>query len=1056
MKTDETITYHDERIRPLCGSDRTGSYGIRRSWIISDYRGYRGGEDNDLRCDCICTLRGGKRRYPHIGDFAKPDTKTYVELTFLHRKRSYKITRNPRYLRPKKSGEGMTTESADAVLEMPDGTVITGFRDVTAEITEIMGINYKQFKQIAMLAQGEFLKLLLADSKERGDIFRRVFGTRLYQSAGRLLKDKERDGRRRCEDTEKQILQCFSLVSCPEGEWGESYHRQLEEASIHDSDELLERLKELIKKDRNLQDELKEKLKSSEEKLSNQITVIAEASAVNQLFEQRKAAEKRQDELWNYMDRHEGQKKDLDDAKHALYTIYPLERESLREKKDAERLAGEIDSLKEKNSELSEKMKQSENEYQKQTKKEPEREKLASAIDRLTKALPAYDQADLLKRQLKSLTKKRADLQAEQERLLKQKIEHEDRKKEQNEKLDKMASLEVRLEKSEQEVERIHSRTEDLEDVKSHVDNLADMRQSCGKLQNDFQKAESRFEQDSRIYHESERAFYREQAGIMAEKLEDGVPCPVCGSMEHPEKAVIADGAPSEETLQKLKKQSEASREKMQRCSERAAAKKAEIELAEGQLRETVEKLFPEADKEDIREERKSEQEVSSKLSELLDTELQNCRKLAGENAQNLQDCHAKIRDKKACKEELSCTERQLRENENRRTEVEEEKTRISSEVDSKTGELKNIQASLEYEDRQKAKEQKETWTKELREQKDAFKKAEDTFYDLRNAYNSSRMLLGDKVQQHTETEQSGKEALKNYQEKLTAAGFADEAAYHSALKTEDEIHEIEKEIQKFEDEWKSVRQEFNRLEAETKGKERQDLDKLQEQKVLAEQRKKKIDSGLQMVLSRLGNNEQILKSLEKVIKNFSGYTKKYLLISDLSKTANGELSGKQKLAFEQYVQAAYFQQILMEADKRLREMTNGRYELVRRENASDFRSQTGLDIDVMDHYTGRLRSVKSLSGGESFKASLSLALGLSDVIQGHAGGVEIDTLFIDEGFGALDDQSLEQAIQTLSRLADGNRLVGIISHVSELKERIDRQVVIKKSNRGSSVNIRR
>jgi DNA repair protein SbcC/Rad50 len=165
---------------------------------------------------------------------------------------------------------------------------------------------------------------------------------------------------------------------------------------------------------------------------------------------------------------------------------------------------------------------------------------------------------------------------------------------------------------------------------------------------------------------------------------------------------------------------------------------------------------------------------------------------------------------------------------------------------------------------------------------------------------------------------------------------------------------------------------------------------------------------------------------------------KEYLCMKNLSETANGELSGKQKLAFEQYVQATYFNQIIAEANKRFSYMTSKRFELVRKEEMSNLRSQTGLELDVIDHYTGKTRSVKTLSGGESFKASLAMALGLSDVIQRYAGGIQLDTMFVDEGFGALDSDSLNYAIEILHTLTGGNRLVGIISHVSELKEHIE------------------
>ncbi|HEX3026485.1 MAG TPA: SbcC/MukB-like Walker B domain-containing protein [Clostridia bacterium] len=203
-----------------------------------------------------------------------------------------------------------------------------------------------------------------------------------------------------------------------------------------------------------------------------------------------------------------------------------------------------------------------------------------------------------------------------------------------------------------------------------------------------------------------------------------------------------------------------------------------------------------------------------------------------------------------------------------------------------------------------------------------------------------------------------------------------------------------------------------------------------------------------------MSGNETVEKAIRRMLKERKTFESRYLAVSGLSKTANGELSGRQKLAFEQYVQASYFNRIIQRANTRLDRMTDGRFELRRRESAADLRSQTGLELDVLDHYTGKIRTVKSLSGGESFKASLSLALGLSDVIQSHAGGVEVDTMFIDEGFGSLDSESLEQAIRTLCELTDGNRLVGIISHVSELKERIDRQVVITKSPTGSVIRL--
>ncbi|MBP8976361.1 MAG: hypothetical protein KBG83_06575 [Bacteroidetes bacterium] len=209
----------------------------------------------------------------------------------------------------------------------------------------------------------------------------------------------------------------------------------------------------------------------------------------------------------------------------------------------------------------------------------------------------------------------------------------------------------------------------------------------------------------------------------------------------------------------------------------------------------------------------------------------------------------------------------------------------------------------------------------------------------------------------------------------------------------------------------------------------------------------------MRRLTARLGTNVPITKALGRAISDAAAYQQEYLL-SNLSKPANGELAGKEKRAFPQYVQSSCFNQVLIAANKRIKITTNSRFQILLREDSADLRSQTRLEIDVPDHYTCRIRSVKSLSGGECFKESVSLDLGLSDVIQSYAGGVEINTSFIDEGFGALDAESLEQAVQTLAGLAARNRLVGIISYVNELKEPIDRQVVIQKSNSGSSIQL--
>ena len=205
------------------------------------------------------------------------------------------------------------------------------------------------------------------------------------------------------------------------------------------------------------------------------------------------------------------------------------------------------------------------------------------------------------------------------------------------------------------------------------------------------------------------------------------------------------------------------------------------------------------------------------------------------------------------------------------------------------------------------------------------------------------------------------------------------------------------------------------------------------------------------MLNMKLHNNRFILDKILRNINELSETEKKLMCVKSLSDTANGNISGKEKIMLEAYVQMRYFNRIIDRANVRLMTMSDGQYELKRRVGADNNRSQSGLDLDVIDHYNGTERSVKTLSGGESFKASLALALGLSDEIQSSSGGIRLETMFIDEGFGSLDEESLSQALKALTELSEGDRTVGIISHVTELKERIDRQVVVTKNKFGGS-----
>ena len=227
--------------------------------------------------------------------------------------------------------------------------------------------------------------------------------------------------------------------------------------------------------------------------------------------------------------------------------------------------------------------------------------------------------------------------------------------------------------------------------------------------------------------------------------------------------------------------------------------------------------------------------------------------------------------------------------------------------------------------------------------------------------------------------------------------------------------------------------------------------EKLLAEKARLEAQSRQDGERVKQIFSRLNSNTDILEHFKEGADKLSKLEHRYQWVKALSDTANGRLTGKEKIMLETYVQTTYFDRIIARANRQLLAMSGNQYELKRQKTAESNQSQSGLELDVLDHYNGTERSVKTLSGGEAFKASLSLALGLSDEIQSSAGGIRLDTMFVDEGFGSLDEESLRQAVRTLLDLSENNRLVGIISHVAQLKERIDRQIVVTKEKTGGS-----
>jgi len=525
-------------------------------------------------------------------DFSDPETKTYVELEFSHKAKRYTVYRNPRYERQKKTGIGFTTENVEATLTLPNGDVVAGYREVTNKIEDLLSINYRQFKQISMIAQGEFLKLLLADSKERADIFRRVFNTELYQTSQELLKKYDKEAKLRCEESERSILQYIAGILCPNDDQYKPLTDLMSAKNIHATEDVLSLLQKLIKEDRQHWNNARKRSEELQKAIVSLIAVITQAEYINGYFAKLAGAQENQRELEAKANEISAQEQAVAAAEKALHAVKPLELAYLREKTAQDELTVSIRKL---GSTIVTQITEVEAlraAYLIEQEKEPEREKLAAAIDRLTKALSQYDAVETLTLNAENLCRELVTLNEEIKKLNQKKEDLLKQKNKFSGELEQSANIEVHLADCRHALELLGTAEAGLKNFMKEISNLQTMHKEFAVLEQNYSSAEKEYQIINLKYTQKESAFFREQAGILGAGLKDGEPCLVCGSTTHPHKAVPTLEAPSEAELQQLKEKNEQCRQTMQGASEQAGQKGVEIKTSEVHLRRSAEGLL--------------------------------------------------------------------------------------------------------------------------------------------------------------------------------------------------------------------------------------------------------------------------------------------------------------------------------------------------------------------------------------------------------------------------------------------------------------------------------
>ena len=982
--------------------------------------------------DAICFALYGEASGSNRGidsvrsDFALPATKTYVEFTFSHQGKQYRVFRNPAYQRPKLRGEGMTNESADAALYREENgekeTLVTGFTPVKNEIERLLGVDAKQFKQICMIAQGEFLKLLYADSTERGAIFRKVFHTDLYADFQKKLKEAEKEKRIDFEDGEKRLLQYLQQMT----------GRELQKTDLHQIEMLIREQETSLHEMQQKQAQKETVLAAQEEGIQKLNLQIMEGRETERLLEQIVQAKQEWSVLREQAAEKQLEQEKLKKQRIALDMIFPVAQ-------DLEKAKAMLENWKQSFEKNSDRLNSAEHSLQGiQRKKDdfaqrkPELEEKRNQLRKLQEEKECYIRKEELETELLKYAQKKEVLEDTYTSLK----EAQDKDKKQLEEWEKsileIDKLQAEAELQTQTLELQKERITQIDRLTELQKDILNKEKALRKLAQEYLAAEKIWQEVKAAADLAETLFLREQAGFLAAELTEGMECPVCGSVHHPHKAMLTGNAPTEAEWKQKQAEQEAAAQKRQDLSEKGKAEKEKLLLLKKNLHEGCENLLLTV--ESLSEERMTAAE-----------DCQTQQRELSEKKKMIDRLEKRIPEKENLKQKLDVREAQILAKEKEITEeqaiyqqkqgeyalLKEQLGALSAaEIDQTIVLLLNMLRAAEqeemtlYESWEKTRGEKERFAALLEQAKTEICSAEQTVSD-------------------TEAQ---------LEKVLAQCDFESIKEYHTVLVERAVLEKMEQNNRQFFSELALLKQKADTMEEQCKHRERQDLAALEKQKQTLNDEKETVKKDADRLKQDIAVFENLLRQVKQEVTLRQKAVREYLPIMELSRTANGELAGKEKIAFEQFVQGFYFQKILQAANLRLKDMTEGRYLLLHAQKAANKRSQAGLEVEVLDHYTGKARSVRSLSGGEAFKASLCLALGLSDVIQAHAGGVRIDAMFIDEGFGSLDDRSREQAVEVLQKLSYGDRLVGIISHVSELKETIDKKIIVKKGSAGSTV----
>ena len=971
--------------------------------------------------DCICySLYGktsGDNRKPDgfKSSYASPSDLAFVELTFEYQGKVYKVRREPKQIMQKKKADGSLKEArevpAKACLTKPNNVLIE--KDVDSEIRDIVGLSYDEFKMTMMIAQGDFYSLINADTKNRQNILRKILKTERLSNFTESLAEKMKE-----YDTD------FTAKKASIKSIRDSFEFDNElDAIVKNENELLSTIIPLIKDELKQEKEAEENLKSSYDEAQKDFQSIAleysNALTNNQNYDIYINEKSNNDSLNSEKDTIKEKKERIAKAKDA--------KEVLKENKTNKENENKCNELKTTIEELSGKLldaqkSKEEKEKEKETIKtlEKESDKIKVKVDEINNKINSLDE---YQNDVDSFNKYQQDIDEKKQQITE--------KEEDLKKLDdilKEKPVDGDIARVEIELNNLIDVIKGLKGKEKTIDSYLKEDEVYKGLINDFDIKKEEVRDSTSRANDYEVLYHKSIAGILAKDLVEGAPCPVCGAIHHEKLASLDE---------------EISKEELDRLKEEANKKSSELKDLELKLSTS-----------------------SSKITNYLDNIKEFIRSDFSVN--NVKELYASLVDSKNKeKEEKEDTLKALKEKKKKQSDAKEKRETLVEEKDALDKEVRNLsdeaatlkgkinaKSDLAGLDKEKLASEKEDLNKKLEDNANKISSINNEYNQASQnvvAYEASIEANKKNLERAKSDLEKSKQALDSV---LKKTGISSVAEAESFDVKEDELEQLEEEVESFNDKLKASnvllknyqKQGFDKII-------KKDIDALLKQKEESEARLETLKEDYFRINSRYSNNNRCYKDLVRENTELEKARDKYNQIKDMYDVAAGKVTGN-RINFEVFYQKQVFDSVIEVASNKLYQMSDSRYQLKEGKSRGG-NGQIGLEIDVDDFHTGKQREVSGLSGGESFQASMALALAFSEVIQTRAGGIELNSMFIDEGFGTLDPTMLKTTEQTLLGIGNvTNRVVGVISHIKELEDSIPSKIIIDKTRNGSSIKI--